>query len=114
MPLLKLADSSWFSRAGCFVVVLGIWSGLGGLIREKILDERLVLRRRHARRRLRSRYRHNPEALEQELGPLDKRFTELIDKHHARLQLSVGVQEAVLLLVGTFVWGFGDLIRFML
>ena len=114
MPLLNVADSNWFSRSGCFVVMLGIWSGLGGLIRGKILDKTLAMRFKRSRRLLRSRYRNDPEVMKQELEKLDRRFADLNDKHHSKLHLSVGVQEAVLLLVGTFVWGFGDLIRFVI
>lgn len=111
LPLLQLVDSDWLSRSGCVVVMLGIWSGLGGLIREKILDKRLMLRQRRAVRRLKRKYRFDAEVLAEELGHLEKRYAELADKHHSKLHLSVGVQEAALLLTGTFVWGFGDLIR---
>jgi len=110
VPVLGLGSSQWFARSGCMVVMLGIWSGLGGVIWGKILDKRLAIRQHHSRRRLQSKYRYEPDVLDEELAHLDKRFAELVEKHHKRLQLSIGVQEATLLLLGTFVWGFGDLI----
>ena len=114
IPVLNVSDSSWFSRAGCLVVMLGIWSGLGGLIRQKILNKRIAMRNRSAERRLRRKYRYDQATLDVELIQLEKRFAELTDKHHTKLQLSVGVQEATLLILGTFVWGFGDLIKLFL
>jgi len=113
MSFMKVGDSGWLARSGCVVVMLGIWSGLGGLIRETILNERLAMRYRRKKRRLQFKFRNDVDTLDEEILQLDKRFAELTDKHHSKLHLSVGVQEAVLLLMGTFIWGFGDLIRFV-
>jgi uncharacterized membrane protein YcjF (UPF0283 family) len=113
LSLLKVGDSDWLARSGCVVVMLGIWSGLGGLVRETILKKQLTIRQRRGQRRLQIKYRDDPETLAMELETLNKRCAELTIKHHSKLHLSVGVQEAVLLLLGTFVWGFGDLIRFV-
>jgi len=114
MSYMQIGDTYWLARSGCLVVMLGIWSGLGGLVWLTILNKRLAMRYRRSKRRLQFKFRDDPDELDAELLRLDKRFTELTDKHHSRLHLSVGVQEAVLLLAGTFFWGFGDLIRFVI
>lgn len=38
----------WLSRAGYFIVVLDIWSGLGGVIEARLIHHALTIRKRLA------------------------------------------------------------------
>jgi hypothetical protein len=101
----------WITRAGCAVVILGIWSGLGGIIQEKFLHSRLLWRRRHAISQARRKYRAtlDPKIIENEMKEIEKIFEERAAALAQELRLSVGIVEVTLLITGTFLWGFGDL-----
>lgn len=105
-------NEEWLSRAGCLVVVLGIWSGLGGIIQERVVAGRLRIRRRlalaRARQRLR-RQRADSERIGLELDSINKAFQEQATAASTSLRLSVGIIEVSLLITGTLLWGFGDL-----
>ncbi len=105
-------DRNWLARAGCVVVVLGIWSGIGGVIEARLLDRSLSVRRRISAARLARRFRADPEERDRRLADLMQRFEERRAEIHGHLQLSIGLLEASLLVTGTLVWGFGDLLRF--
>ena len=45
---LEFMQTEWLSRAGCIVVMLGIWSGLGIVLQEKVINTRLKWQRRNA------------------------------------------------------------------
>lgn len=110
---IRYLDTEWLSRAGCLVVVLGIWSGLGGIIQEKIITSRLRVRHRMAELRLRRTLRRggaDAERIAQELEALDADSQAQIAALSEHLRLSVGIQEVTLLVIGTLLWGFGDLL----
>ena len=113
LNMIAFLGEEWLSRAGCLVVILGIWSGLGGIVQERVLLSRLQLRHRLAvartRRRLR-RQRVDAERIDSEVAELDKAFEGLAKQLSHTLRLSVGILEVSLLITGTLLWGFGDLV----
>ena len=102
----------WLTRAGCLVAMLGIWSGLGGIIQERILTTRIRRKQRnaivHARAKLLEKD-IDPKVLDTEIMKINELFNAQLLHAAERLRLSVGIDEVVLLLTGTFIWGFGDL-----
>lgn len=115
LTAIEFLGEEWFSRAGCLVVTLGIWSGLGGIVQERILLSRLQLRRRfkiaRTRRKLRS-LRADPETVDKEIAEIHNIFQGHALALSQELRLTVGILEVSLLITGTLIWGFGDLIRF--
>jgi hypothetical protein len=103
----------WLSRAGCLIVVTGIWSGLGSLIQERILVSRLRWRRRNAIVRARADLHSkttDPEEIERQLGDIEKAFDKQIIDLSQKLKVSLGIREFSILVTGTLLWGFGDII----
>ncbi|TWX72480.1 hypothetical protein [Colwellia sp. C1TZA3] len=41
LSIIQFAGLEWLSRSGCLIAVLGVWSGLGGIIQERLLIGRL-------------------------------------------------------------------------
>ena len=106
-------NSEWLSRAGCLVVIIGLWSGIGGIFQERILTSRIRWRRRNAIVRARARLAEeqaDSEQVEKELKEIDETFEKELEKTTQNLRLSIGVIEVSLLMTGTFLWGFGDLL----
>lgn len=102
----------WLSRSGCAVVMLGIWSGLGGIIQERIQLGRLRWRRRNAITEARARLESQSleaTGIEKELDAIDESFAQQAAILKQNLRLSLGILEVSLLITGTFLWGFGDL-----
>lgn len=102
----------WLSRSGCAIVILGIWSGLGGIIQERVLLGRLRWRRRNAITEARARLESlSPDSaeIEREMNGINEAFAQETAKLTQSLRLSLGILEVSLLVTGTFLWGFGDL-----
>lgn len=109
----RFLDAEWLSRAGCLVVVLGIWSGLGGIIQEKIITSRLRMRHRMAALRLRRTLRRggaDAERIAKEIEALNAESESQLKAISDQLRFSVGMLEVALLVTGTLLWGFGDLL----
>jgi len=114
---IQFMMNEWLSRAGCLVVILGIWSSLGSIIQERVLMSRLHIRRRAALVRARRRQRENKmdqEAIDKELADIENTFQAQATMLEQELKFSMGVLEVSLLITGTFLWGFGDLIIYSL
>lgn len=113
LNMIAFMGEEWLSRAGCLVVVLGIWSGLGGIVQERMLLSRLQLQRRlavaRARRRLR-RHRVDAEQAEAEIADINGEYERRAAELSEALRLSLGILEVSLLITGTLLWGFGDLV----
>ena len=97
---MQLDDWNWFSRSGCVVVVIGI-----------ILTSHQVMENH---RRLRSRRAHFARQFTHD-------FAEDLQKNRlanaSLLEEDIwedGVRGFYLLIVGTLIWGFGDLIGVIL
>jgi uncharacterized membrane protein YcjF (UPF0283 family) len=109
---IQYLETEWFTRAGCLVVVLGVWSSLGVIIQERIILRQSQGRRNRALNKFKLKH-----AKEKDQTIIDSEkvvINEEHDKHVAKaidhLRLSIGALEVSLLVSGTFVWGFGDLI----
>tara|TARA_R110002072_G_scaffold121618_1_gene255670 strand:+ start:53867 stop:54238 length:372 start_codon:yes stop_codon:yes gene_type:complete len=113
LSLIQFMNNEWLSRAGCMVVMLGIWSGVGGIFQERLLVSRTKWRRRNAitaaKARLREK-REDDEQSEKELREINDAFDNQIEEATQNLRMSIGILEVSLLLTGTFLWGFGDLL----
>ena len=114
LSYIQFMNTEWLSRAGCIIVMLGIWSGLGGIIEERLLLGRLRWRHRNAiveaKARLQEKEADSAE-IEKELHEIEDAFEKAHDDLSHKLKLSLGVLEISLLLTGTFLWGFGDLLN---
>ena len=103
----------WLTRAGCLVVMLGIWSALGGIVEERLLNTRIQHNQRNAIVRAKAELLESNAdtgAIEKELARINEMFEAQRSHAAGKLRMSVGFQEVSLLLTGTFVWGFGDLL----
>lgn len=109
--MIGFLKEEWISRAGCLIVVLGIASGVGGVIHERLLMNGLEMRRRIARAGIRRRFRGQPEEIERRIAESEQAFIARGESLTHELKLSIGLLEASLLLAGTLLWGFGDLSR---
>ena len=106
-------NSEWLTRAGCVVVMLGIWSGVGGILQERLLVSRTKRRRRNAITAARARLSEemkDADQTEKELTEINEAFDNQMEEATQNLRLSIGALEVSLLLSGTFLWGFGDLL----
>ena len=113
LSITGFMGNEWLSRSGCLVVILGIWSGLGGVIQERLLVSRLRWRRRNALIQARARLEAqqvDPTSIEKEIGTIEEGFDQQSAELTHKLKLSIGVLEVSLLITGTFLWGFGDLL----
>ena len=113
LSLIEYMNSEWLTRAGCVVVMLGIWSGVGGILQERLLVSRTKWRRRNAITAARARLSEENKGVDQadkELTEINDAFDNQMEKATQNIRLSVGVLEVSLLLTGTFLWGFGDLL----
>ncbi len=93
---LKLVDWSWFSRSGSLIVIIGIL-----LTSSQIIENSRKLKTR------RSHHDHN----------FKRDFAEDIKKHNLERSRHLdeniwenGLRGLYLLVAGTLIWGFGDLI----
>lgn len=114
LSLSHVLDRNWLARAGCVIVVLGIWSGVGGMIEVRLLRRALEFRRRLALSRARYRHRRNEEARTARVAELNERYDKRVAALADRLGFSFGILEGSLLVAGTLIWGFGDLLKFAL
>lgn len=106
----------WVTRAGCIIVALGIWSGLGGIVQERIIHGRLEFKHRLEVARLKKRLRQvnaPTEDVEAQLQALQTAFDKESDAYLSSIRLHLGLLEVSLLMVGTLIWGFGDLVLFI-
>lgn len=110
---IQFLQTEWLSRAGCLIVILGIGSGLGVIIHERLLLIRFRWRRRMALAKAKKNQLRKaiPEeefkqSIEQINNTFDKKMADMTQK----LKLSFGIVEVSLLISGTFIWGFGDLL----
>ena len=105
-------DTEWLSRFGSLIVILGIGSGFTGIIQERVLLGRLEIKRRiEVARSKRKCRKMNAQAdyIEKELKSINDHFEQEEDILAQAIKFSFGMMEGVLLIIGTLVWGFGDL-----
>ena len=102
----------WLSRSGYLIVLLGVWSGLGGIIQERLILGKLNVRHKislaHLKRRLR-KSKASAEHIEKEVQTIEDEFEDKIAVLMQTVRLQLGILEVSLLMTGTLLWGFGDL-----
>jgi hypothetical protein len=106
-------DTEWLTRAGCLVVMLGLWSGIGGVFQERLLFRRTKWRRRNAITAAKARLGEetvDPEEAKKQLAEINQAFDNQMAEAAHSIRQSIGVLEVSLLLTGTFLWGFGDIL----
>lgn len=94
------------------MVLLGIWSGMSGIIEERVLTSRFDVQRRIAlsRAKLKLRKINAPEEyIEKEIESIELEYEQKMEKLRDNVRLQLGMVEVSLLMTGTFLWGFGDL-----
>jgi len=110
---IRFMNSEWLSRAGCAIVMLGLWSGIGGILQEQLLVSQMRWRRRNAITKARASLaeeQSDTEKIKSELDGINEAFDKRLSEVTHSLRLSLGVLEVSLLMTGTFLWGFGDLL----
>jgi len=92
--------------------MVGLWSGIGGVLQERLLLRRTKWRRRNALTAAKARLvdeAADSEHAEKQLAEINEAFDNQMAEAAHNLRLSIGVLEVSLLMTGTFLWGFGDL-----
>jgi len=110
---IHFLDVEWLTRSGCLVVLLGIWSSIGSIIEERILVKKLNVQHRIMLSRTKIKLRKinaPPEYIDKETGALEEQFEDKISLIKDNVRYQLGILEVSLLMTGTFLWGFGDLI----
>lgn len=102
-------NTEWFSRSGCLVVVLGVWSSIGVVVHEKLISRRANWIRNKELRQLTAKHLDDNE-IALSIDRINSAHDQRLSLAMQDLRLSVGVLEMSLLISGTLVWGFGDLI----
>jgi uncharacterized membrane protein YcjF (UPF0283 family) len=113
LTMIEFCNIEWLTRSGCVVVMLGIWSGMGGIIEEGLLSSRLDVQRRIAisRAKIKLRKINAPdEYVEKELESIESEHERKVEELRNKFRLQLGILEVSLLMTGTFIWGFGDLL----
>lgn len=104
----------WFSRSGSVVVVIGILSGFGGIVQERILVSQLAFQHRllllKTRKKLRA-LKVSEDYMSKEIESVNQQFLTLTERHESSLKVKVGMLELSILILGTLVWGFGDILQ---
>ncbi len=116
LTMIQFMHAEWLTRAGFLVVMLGIWSGIGGVLQERLFFSRSRRLRRNAITAAKARLieeSSDDDRIEKELKEINEAFDNQIADATQNIRLSIGILELSLLMTGTFLWGFGDLlIRF--
>lgn len=113
LTMIEFCNIEWLTRSGCVVVMLGIWSGMGGIIEEGLLSSRLDVQRRIALSRAKVKLRKiaaPDEYVEKELESIESEHERKVEELRNKFRLQLGILEVSLLMTGTFIWGFGDLL----
>ena len=112
LSIIEFAGIEWLSRSGCLIVVLGVWSSLGGIIQERLLISRLNFQHRInvARTKRKLRLLKVTEAhKDSELQLIEDEFDDKTQSILQAVRLQLGILEVSLLITSTLLWGFGDL-----
>ena len=113
LSFIEFMGQEWTSRAGCLIAMLGIWSGLGGIVEERMLATSIKRKQRNAITLAEAKLSENDadtEAIEAELAQIRETYDAQLAHAAEKLKLSVGFEEVSLVLAGSFIWGFGDLL----
>jgi hypothetical protein len=103
----------WLTRSGCLIVLLGVWSSIGAIIAERVLISKLNIQHRVvlSRAKMKLRKINAPaEYIDKEIKTIEDNFDDKIDVVKDNVRYQLGILEVSLLMTGTFIWGFGDLL----
>jgi hypothetical protein len=103
----------WLSRSGCLIVIIGVWSSIGAIIAERVLISKLNIQHRLvlSRAKIKLRKINVPtEYIDKEIATIEDDFDDKIDVVKDNVRYQLGILEVSLLITGTFIWGFGDLL----
>ena len=110
---IRFLELEWLTRSGCLIVLLGVWSSIGAIIAERVLISRLNIQHRIvlSRKRIKLRKINAPkDYIENEIKTIDDAFDDRVDVIKDNVRYQLGILEVSLLMTGTFIWGFGDLL----
>jgi hypothetical protein len=110
---IRFLQLEWLTRSGCLIVLLGIWSSIGAIIAERVLISKLNIQHRIvlSRAKIKLRKMNAPkDYIEKEVGTIEEDFDDRIDVIKDNVRYQLGILEVSLLMTGTFIWGFGDLL----
>lgn len=107
---LDSGGRNWLPQAGCFIVLLGLWSAVGELIQERFIRRGWLARKTLQARTIRRRHRSDLENQARALRALDIAYEVKLDHLLWNTRVTLGAIESSLLVVGTAIWGFGDLV----
>lgn len=115
LTLYNIPDRNSFARSGALVTILGIWTAFHQVLVARGRREALIFVKALGSAKIQVRRAKDSEATRTELDSKHKERVEaLSEKIQSELTISFGFLEALLLIVGTFVWGFGDLMAYVL
>lgn len=103
----------WLSRSGCLIVIIGVWSSIGAIIAERVLISKLNIQHRLVLSRAKMKLRKinvPAEFIDKEIATIEDDFDDKIDVVKDNVRYQLGILEVSLLITGTFIWGFGDLL----
>lgn len=103
----------WLSRSGCLIVIIGVWSSIGAIISESVLISKLNIQHRLVLSRAKMKLRKinvPTEYIDKEIATIEDDFDDKIDVVKDNVRYQLGILEVSLLITGTFIWGFGDLL----
>ncbi len=109
-------EIEWFSRSGCLVVILGVWSSMGVIFKEKLIVQKVSWKRNQAFAKSKFKLlksKHRPAINESEIDEINDEHDKELTEQLQHLKMSIGALEVSLLISGTFVWGFGDLLMLL-
>lgn len=95
---LRFQDWSWFARSGSIIVVIGLF-----LTSTQIIENS---------RRLNMRRRHHGHNFGRDFADDIKKRTLEDSRHHDEDVWESGLKGLYLLIIGTVIWGYGDLLAF--
>lgn len=110
---IEFLHLEWLTRSGCIITLLGIWSSIGGIFQERLAMSHLNIQYRIAlsKTKLKLRKINAPkEYIDKEVEALEDAYELQQDAVKDHFRLHLGIVEVSLLMLGTFVWGFGDLL----
>ena len=110
---IRFLQLEWLTRSGCLIVLLGVWSSIGAIIAERVLVSKLNIQHRIvlSRAEIKLRKMNAPkDYIEKEIATIEDDFDDRIDVIKDNVRYQLGILEVSLLMTGTFIWGFGDLL----
>ena len=110
---IRFLELEWLTRSGCLIVLLGVWSSIGAIIAERVLISKLNIQHRIvlSRSKIKLRKMKAPQDyIDKEIDTIEDDFDDRVEVIKDNVRYQLGILEVSLLMTGTFIWGYGDLI----